>query len=66
MKTYKGTLETSEGKTITVECDRPYGNRLDEASATIRAMFERLCDQRSWVALWDSLKIEELDLRVRA
>jgi hypothetical protein len=70
--TYKATIEvdgtatvTEDGewgirKTISVECDR-YGDKLAEATETIKAMVKRLCEQRGWTALWESLKIERLD-----
>ena len=64
--TFFGTVDLENGKTLTVECDR-YGDRYDaEASATIRNMFERLCAERGWTALWETLKVEKQDGKVRA
>jgi hypothetical protein len=64
--TFFGTVDLDNGKTITVECDR-YGDRYDtEAPATIRNMFERLCAQRGWTPLWDTLKVEKQEGKIRA
>lgn len=65
-KTFRGSLELDTGKTITVDCDRPYKPCIEEATATIRAMFERLCTARGWKPLWDKFSVEAGDLAVRA
>lgn len=64
-QTYRGSIQTEDGKTIRADCDR-HGDFLGEATATLKTMFDRLAAQRGWTLLPDTFAVETMEGMVRA